>query len=318
MKKYQKILILKLNNNSFEQWISEKMEACGAQVASPYPLWVQRERHLIKKTVTKLLNSISAELTMNRQILKSLPQYERVILFDACLHPGVLQTIKKYYGGKLILWLWNLPSDNLSAILQETPVFDSIVCFDPGVCEQLGYRYLHQFYFMPEGSTASVSANEHLNAKKLFFCGSDKNRLSLLEELSDVLTAKGYLCNFTVVNPNRSTETRQSITLQRRMMDYPEMLQKLKEYDCLVDLVRPGQQGLTLRTLEALFYCKKLLTNNACVKQSDFYRPENIFIVGEDAPEDLAAFFDRPFQPVEDEILKKYTFEHWCQEIALL
>ena len=41
-------------------------------------------------------------------------------------------------------------------------------------------------------------------------------------------------------------------------MPYGEFLQHTLNSDIVVDLLRPGQSGLTVRTLEALFYNKKL------------------------------------------------------------
>ena len=47
------------------------------------------------------------------------------------------------------------------------------------------------------------------------------------------------------------------------------------------EIVQPGQGGLTIRTLEALFYNKKLITNNESITEYDFYNADNIFIYKE-------------------------------------
>lgn len=51
------------------------------------------------------------------------------------------------------------------------------------------------------------------------------------------------------------------------MISYQENLDNIRKSKCIVDVVQKGQIGLTLRPLESLFFKKKLLTNNKCIKK---------------------------------------------------
>ena len=41
--------------------------------------------------------------------------------------------------------------------------------------------------------------------------------------------------------------------------------------DCIVEVVKEGQTGVSLRTCEAIAFNKKLLTNNVQIKEMPFY-----------------------------------------------
>ena len=76
-----------------------------------------------------------------------------------------------------------------------------------------------------------------------------------------------------------------------------------------MELVQKDQDGLTWRALESIFYGRKLITNFKDIKSYDFYTPNNIFVIGSDAEEELASFLDSPYKSISDDILQKYTFK---------
>ena len=98
-------------------------------------------------------------------------------------------------------------------------------------------------------------------------------------------------------------------------MPYKDVLNKTFESKCVLELLQEGQTGLTTRSLEALFLGKKLLTNNVAIKERDFYRSENVFILGEDDPDSFVEFLNIPTVPVDDGIKHYYTFDGWIERI---
>ena len=78
-----------------------------------------------------------------------------------------------------------------------------------------------------------------------------------------------------------------------------------------MELQEQGQTGLTLRAMEALFFQKKLLTDNQEVLNCDFYRQENIFVWGQDDECRLADFLQVPYQKIPEETVSQYTWEAW-------
>ena len=52
--------------------------------------------------------------------------------------------------------------------------------------------------------------------------------------------------------------------------------------------------------MEALFYGKKLLTNNPDIVTEPYYDPQRVFIFGKDDPASLREFVERPVDPAAD------------------
>lgn len=134
-----------------------------------------------------------------------------------------------------------------------------------------------------------------------FFCGLPKDRAAELARLSDVLRAAGCTCDF--VMPERAEEH----------LVGEQYYSRLREARCVVDIVQSHQHGLTKRPLEALFYGKKLITNNPCVRHEAFYDSHNVFILGEDDDRRLAAFVREPPRPVARSIMDRYDVNLWIR-----
>ena len=56
---------------------------------------------------------------------------------------------------------------------------------------------------------------------------------------------------------------------------------------------------------------KKLVTGNTRVKDYDFYRPENIFILENNNTDGLKDFLAVPYHEVEKKIVDNYDFVNW-------
>ena len=77
--------------------------------------------------------------------------------------------------------------------------------------------------------------------------------------------------------------------------------------------MQKGQKGLTIRAVEALFYRKKLITNNGAIRDNAFYHPDNVFVWGEDSPADFDAFLQSPYHEVDKQLIRTYDIEYWIK-----
>jgi hypothetical protein len=83
----------------------------------------------------------------------------------------------------------------------------------------------------------------------------------------------------------------------------------------VVDIERPVQSGLTIRTIEAVGARKKLITTNAFARDSDIYTPENVLCIERAALHIPAAFFDSDFTPLAPAINAKYSLDGWLSAV---
>ena len=96
---------------------------------------------------------------------------------------------------------------------------------------------------------------------------------------------------------------------------YKQYLEVVASSKCIIDFVQKGQVGTTMRTMEAIFSGKKLISNNARLKEYTFYHPNNIFIVDKDNIDLIPHFFKTPYIFISEDILQKYSLENSIQTI---
>lgn len=78
----------------------------------------------------------------------------------------------------------------------------------------------------------------------------------------------------------------------------------------VLDSPQDGQDGLTIRVIEALGARKKIITTNKDVMNYDFYSENNIYIY--DGKFDYSSpFFKEEYKPVDNVIYQKYSIENW-------
>ena len=90
---------------------------------------------------------------------------------------------------------------------------------------------------------------------------------------------------------------------------------EMKKSGILLEIIQEGQSAITMRTLEAVFFSKKLITNNPDIVKYDFYCENNIFLLPRDISsvtcEDIREFLEKPFLPYPEEIIEAHSYEHW-------
>ena len=170
--------------------------------------------------------------------------------------------------------------------------------FDAVDARRYGIAMTGQFFRYVD--TAPATADGAMT--DCFFCGLPKDRRWLLDTLRGVLERQGCTCDFII--PGGGTPR----------IPYDEYLHRLARSRCVVDICQSGQTGLTRRPLEAVFFGKKLITNNALIRTFDFYNPENVFIFGAESEARLADFVRTPAVPVPEEILDKYDVNGWVSQ----
>lgn len=166
--------------------------------------------------------------------------------------------------------------------------------FDAYDAERYGLEYTGQYFCQPPQSREAITCD-------CFFCGLPKDRAKELEELRVLLEQSGLTCDFIIPHTPKEKVT------------YPEYLKRADRSRCIVDIAQSGQLGLTRRPLEALFYSKKLITNNPDLVKYDFYNEENIFIFGRDKESRLRDFVRSPFIEIPQSIRQQYDINSWIQ-----
>ena len=147
--------------------------------------------------------------------------------------------------------------------------FDQIYSFDPADSKTCGFNFLSSYY-----SKFDIHCDGEINTG-VYFCGADKGRIDNLLKIYETLTNNGIECSFHVRNVSKKKQKySDSIHYFSKAIAYSDVVNELNKFSCLLDLTQSNQAGVTIRYYEAVCYNKKLLTDNAFVKELPFYNPE--------------------------------------------
>jgi hypothetical protein len=238
------------------------------------------------------------------QTLRQLSPGDAVLVFDVT-NPRTLRFILRWLprGVKFHDFFHNpmvpnaplLCNKTLFRALQQEGIHFST--FDPEDARTFGMPYYGQFYFRPDERelTAEIKYD-------FFFCGLPKDRESELLRLQHYLEESGYKCRF--VFPHTVSER----------LSPQQYIDILRSSRCVIDMNQSGQTGLSRRPLEALFYKKKLITNNPTLKDYPFYRPSNILIVThETTHSEFLSFISTPMEEIPASVTAPYEMNQWIE-----
>ncbi len=237
-------------------------------------------------------------------------RYDEIILFDAVfLVPAIYKAKRREC--KLHLWMWNIIEDYNVGWIQIAKEFADVWTFDKGDADNYGLHFSNQFYF-PQSTEEVLNQN----SKSVFFVGADKNRMKSLCYIADDLHSIGFQGDFYILpDANKGYSQKDKQYLLKDRMDDESVIDHVRKCAAVLDLVKEGQVGITVRTLEAVFYKKKVITNNIAVRNTDLYRFGNIYILGKESVT-LEDFLRKPFANYGQCILKKYTAKTWLKNIC--
>ncbi len=146
----------------------------------------------------------------------------------------------------------------------------------------------------------------------LCFVGTDKGRMPELVRWKEMFEQRRLTTHFHVAADERKTYCAKDRALVAdAWITYADNLAIARRSRCLLELLQHTQSGPTMRSIEALFFGCKLITNNAAIVACEFYHPSRIFVIGRDREADLDAFLQLPMEPPSAELLRKHEIRTW-------
>lgn len=235
--------------------------------------------------------------------------YVLVIRPDAFPIP-VIQELKKKTK-KLIAYQWD-GIEKFPEVKKYFHLFDTFFCFD-SADEKNNIKPITNFYF-----DCIPPVYKDFNAQKpeLYFVGLYwENREKKIDRfVSEVLKMEVELSIFIQYN-DKSEIKNPKIKYIKERITFLENLRNVEKADVLLDFVDPIHNGLSIRFFEAIYYKKKVITDNQTVKDYDFYHPDNIFVLDENFDQ-IDSFLNTPYRDLSEEIVKKYGFTNWIKQIT--
>lgn len=186
-----------------------------------------------------------------------------------------LRELQTDYGFKVVLVGVDSCLDNkLSPLIFTSKFkFDLLYTFDEADSLNYGFRFTNTLYSKREDIVPSAVQSD------LFFIGRAKDRLQKLQSIASQCVRDSIKPNFSILINNTDQQPINGVKYIDKVVPYDQVLPQILSSKCLLDIVQEGQDGLTMRVYEAIFYNKKLITNNKSVKKLKYYNPEYIQVV---------------------------------------
>lgn len=240
------------NVASFVQKIYNK---CNSVIELPFNnLWFQY--YDIFDVILRCSHLIVVDGALNQLNISELKQCKKI-------NPNI----------KISLYLLNSISSKspvLKGVRKKSHLFswDYIFTFDHKDAEKYGYIYAGFMYY----SKHTLIPISKIKYDAHFVGGLKGNRTDLICSVYSYLRNHGVICDFNLMHSSdKEGSILEGVNYYYGWRPYDEVLQKVNESNCIVEILQEGQQGSTLRYFEAVCYNKKLLTNNPSITSFPFY-----------------------------------------------
>ncbi len=230
---------------------------------------------------------------------------------SACrVDTSYLKELNSWPNITMVLMHANLVSTKERMLKARYNCFSEILSFDKGDCDKYGFHHYTTYY-----SKLPLEIPKQLESDAFFVGVSKGERHEKLVKLYRRLKETNALPDFYIANHGNRKDREKGIHYNE-WLNYNDVLQKVLKTNCLIEIVGKGHQGFTLRTVEALCYNKRLVTDNPVVKDLKYYKTG--FIMYTPNVEDADISFITSKEPVEYHYENEYSPIHILDDIDAL
>lgn len=287
---FEKTLFQKFNNIFRRKFLDDKT-------------YLQRvEKSFIEKQYIKRCEDLKSE------------RFDYALFFRADLYPEkMIQNIRKI-SSKMVTDQYD-GMEVCGKIIDYLPYFDRLFVFDPD-----DFKKYKDQCFLPITNCWFPDTEKISEITQDFFyigVGTDDRQQKIINFQKAI--AEKYSLKAVLTVPHfREEKEIGSVNFLHKGLSYSENMKQLKSSKCLIDFKLNYHTGLSFRFFEAMYYGKKIITDNTTVKKYDFYNPANIFVTDYKNFDGLEEFLATPIEPIEPKILEKYGFKNWIHYVLNL
>ena len=323
--KSKKVILIAPTNNDYPIEIKKELENYFCEVhfydERNHPSFIdkviyRKKPSLFKRKINKYYSSIAdKEKDFN-------PDYVLFISPETINEESLLNLKKCFANAKFILYMWDsIENKNVKNIFS---LFDRVLSFDDGDCNKYGFVFRPLFY----SSTYENYSDNISTTYGLSFIGtahSDRAKLvyNTLQECKKAgiemfcyVYAQGkfmFLKNY-FSNKYFRKLTKLKLT-HSKLLDKKDAYKIMLSSICILDINHPLQTGLTMRTIEAIGFNKKLITTNQHIKKYDFFNENNILLIERNDCHLNTVFLNGEYFKLDANEYKKYSLKQWIADV---
>lgn len=270
----------------------------------------------LDQLISRYADSLEERLSENR--------YDKLIYLGGmtfCFTHAQMERLRSSTGAEFVAYLWDslANSRRLAATLD---IFDRALSFDPKDCVRTGMA-LRPLFFSARHQRVPLEPQGGFEWDACFV-GSvhQPSKYEAVSSICDELKASGQRVFDYLYMPSRSAELLRKATcasyrgrtFRHRALSADEVSGVYTRSKAIVDSPQDGQNGLTMRTIEAVGCRRKLVTSNPEALCYDFASTGQV-LVWDGSSETVADFFSKPFEELSDEVYQSYSIKSFVDAL---
>lgn len=191
---------------------------------------------------------IDVFLYLKRRYSKSILiyKYNDLVSLNERLYPGFLERCRKVFD---LIITYNSEDAEKYGLIKSPPVL-------------LDYTQI-------EPNLSQIKSD-------VFYVGRAKDRLDELIHLFELCRLNGLTCDFNIIDVEPRRQLYKDEISYNSTIPYVEMLQRVRNTKCVLNVVQKGAKGITLRDYESIGMGKLLMTNNHYIEETDMFDSNQI------------------------------------------
>ncbi len=254
------------------------------------------QRLTFSEKVNKLFHTPFSHHTFSRLYRAEFKEKKPLVFLffgqnETVYQSGYIEYIrKKYPGVKVVLYMIDIISRNKNLDFPKSrSLFDLILSYDRGDCKKYGLVFYPTSY-----SQYPVPDNSSIAPFDVYYCGNAKMRGEVIFDVYRRCKEQGLKCKFFVTSAPPELRIDAEDIIYDKYIDYIDNLQYVKKSKCILEVMQANADGFTPRLWESIMYDKHLLTNNATLHKTPYYRRSSMH--GLDSIDKITTWIDKPIK----------------------
>lgn len=314
----KKILFIGIGFYDYESTIIKKLENLEAIV----DFYLEQPNYLLSGLYGKIINKLKYKKNIiekhhNKMLYETnIKKYDIVfVLKGENLTTNFIKALKlQQEKAMFIMYQWD-SIERVSNALEMIPYFDKVFSFDRIDCEKYEKLEFRPLFFRESKDEEKLDYKYDL----VFIGWLHADRMELIKKIEDICKIKNikfFIYLFTGIKTYMSfLLKKQAQNLYIKPLDYLNVNEYHSNTKVILDLPHPLQNGLTMRTIEAIGANKKLITTNQDIKNYDFYDEDNICILDKENIDMKNDFFEKPYKNISKDVKERYSLDSWIENV---
>jgi hypothetical protein len=324
----KRILLISPSFFGYEKEIKRKLEKMGANV----DFYDERPSNtsLGKALVRINKNLVSSFIERHySKIIKFVEgkKYDYFILIKGEATPAFfLEKMRAVFEHtKFIYYTYDSILNNQNA-LNNLAYFDTCFTFDDNDAETIKSLQFRPLFYLDEYALiknedvkydvsfiGTVHSDRYSLVKKVMKIIEDRQKKPLKSFLFFYCQSPWYYHLMRLLDKNFKEIKKADISFQP--LHKSKIFEIFSSSNCIIDIHHPLQNGLTMRTIEAIGAKKKIITTNNSIKRYDIYNEDNIMVIDRNDPVVDHAFLQKPYSVLKEDVYERYSMERFLLDI---